>query len=594
MKSKLGRCAIGAALLLCLTTAHAAPIKWRPGLVQISVESKDVKDVLSDFAASQGIIISIAPNIQGTVSGRFNLPPRKFIDTMAATFGFVWFYDGSVLSISAANDVSTRVINLDFAGTENLRQTLKQIGLETDRFPIVYDPVQGVALVTGPSRLLSLVSDVAARIDQNANRRTGSEVRVYPLKNGWADDHKVVIDGKTVIVPGVASVLSSLYHPQNDSDKKGNSRGATPDVTPSVRPVDAMADVRGGTSGGSPYPDNAGVNPPLPGLFGAPLPNAAGPVGAPSQGAHNGNDASGRGAPSTAALPDGAGSLPVIIADPRTNSVLVRDLPQRVDQYKPLIDRLDVKRRMIEIEANIIQINDNALKQIGVDWRAHNSHVDFQTGNGVTSANSFNGQLNPTFTGTDANGNTIANVTPAGLSLTAVVGDAGRYLLARVNALEQDDLARVDASPKVATLDNVEAVMDNKTRFFVKVAGFTSSDLFSVSVGNTLRVLPMVTDDEGKTQIKLQVHVEDGQIVLGQTTDQIPQIATSEINTEAVVTEGQSLLIAGYRIDNQTNGESGVPVLSKIPFLGGLFRYRQKQNSHMERLVLLSPRVIEF
>ncbi|TCF96380.1 EscC/YscC/HrcC family type III secretion system outer membrane ring protein, partial [Paraburkholderia strydomiana] len=303
---------------------------------------------------------------------------------------------------------------------------------------------------------------------------------------------------------------------------------------------------------------------------------------------------SGRGAPSTAALPDGAGSLPVIIADPRTNSVLVRDLPQRVDQYKPLIDRLDVKRRMIEIEANIIQINDNALKQIGVDWRAHNSHVDFQTGNGVTSANSFNGQLNPTFTGTDANGNTIANVTPAGLSLTAVVGDAGRYLLARVNALEQDDLARVDASPKVATLDNVEAVMDNKTRFFVKVAGFTSSDLFSVSVGNTLRVLPMVTDDEGKTQIKLQVHVEDGQIVPGQTTDQIPQIATSEINTEAVVTEGQSLLIAGYRIDNQTNGESGVPVLSKIPFLGGLFRYRQKQNSHMERLVLLSPRVIEF
>ena len=59
-----------------------------------------------------------------------------------------------------------------------------------------------------------------------------------------------------------ASVLSSLYHPQHDGDKKGTSRGATPDVTPSVRPVDAMADVRGGTSGGSPYPDNAGVNPP--------------------------------------------------------------------------------------------------------------------------------------------------------------------------------------------------------------------------------------------------------------------------------------------------------------------------------------------
>jgi type III secretion protein C len=76
--------------------------------------------------------------------------------------------------------------------------------------------------------------------------------------------------------------------------------------------------------------------------------------------------------------------------------------------------------------------------------------------------------------------------------------------------------------------------------------------------------------------------------------DNIPVITTSTINTEAVVTQGESLLIAGYRVDSSSNGQSGIPVLSKIPVLGGLFRYRQNQKSHMERLVLLSPRVIEY
>jgi type III secretion protein C len=273
--------------------------------------------------------------------------------------------------------------------------------------------------------------------------------------------------------------------------------------------------------------------------------------------------------------------------------VLIRDLPDRIDQYQDIISRLDVKRRMVEIDAHIIEINDNALKQLGINWTLHSSHIDVQTGTGQTSANTFNGQLNPTFTSTDSNGNTNSNVTPTGLALTSVIGNAGRYLLAQVDALEQSNLAREDSSPKVATLDDVEAVMDNKTNFYVPVNGYTSGDLFSVSVGNELRVLPMVIDNDGTREIKLQVHVEDGSLS-GQSVQNVPETNTSQIDTEAVVKEGQSLLIAGYRVDDQSKTESGIPGLSKIPFLGALFRTRGHTRSHMERLVLISPRVIEF
>lgn len=595
MKLTFRHRAIAAALLLMgLNAAQAAPISWRPGQVHISVESRDLKDVLRDFAASQGIIATIAPNVQGTVSGRFDLPPRKFIDTMAATFGFVWFYDGSVLSISTADDVTTKVIKLDFAGTQSLRSTLKQIGLDTDRFPIVYDPEQGVALITGPHRLIQLVDEVAARLDQNANRRTGSEVRAFPLRYGWAADHTITVNGKTQVVPGVAHVLASLYHPDRDSDQQGTSR-ASADGTANLQQVSPYADVQGGTNGGSPY-NNSGVNPPLPDVFAGVAAAGGGPVGMPGAGGAGGTAVSGpqsAGRAATAAVPDGAGSLPVIQADARTNSVLIRDLPDRVGQYQQLIDRLDVKRRMVEIEAHIIEIDDGALKQLGVDWHAHSSHVDFQTGSGSANANNFNGNLSPTFSSLDTAGNLVATATPTGGSLTAVIGDASRYLLTRIDALEQNNLARIDASPKVATLDNVEAVMNNKTQFFIPVSGFTSSNLFSVQVGNTLRVLPMVVDSNGAQQIKLQVHVEDGQPT-GASVKDIPEIRTSEIDTEAVVAAGQSLLIAGYRIDNDSSLNTGVPVLSKIPVLGALFRSRTHQSSHMERLVLLTPRVIEF
>lgn len=580
------------ALALTNTCAYAMKVPFRTQSVHIAVDGKELKDVLRDFAASQGIAASVANDVSGAVSGRFDMPPQRFLDTLAATFGFVWFYDGSVLSISSANDMTRQMIHLDFAGTRELRSTLAQMGLDTPRFPVVYDPSSGAALVTGPKQYVALVADLASRLDQNANRRVGTEVRVYPLHHGWADDHNVVIDGKSVTVPGVARVIAEMYHPGRDASG-ANSDGANGSqaMQPGMERQTPMNDASGNMNGGSPFAggDNSTLYPPLPPFMnnGVATPSAAQGRGYAPRVAMSANGGG------TGAVPAGAGQLPVIKADPRTNSVLIRDLPQRIGQYQSLIEQLDVRRQLIEIEAHIIEIDDSALKQLGVDWRAHNSHIDVQTGTGSTTANSFNGQVNPVFTGSDASGSTIINTTPAGISLTAVLGDAGRYLLARVNALEDNNLARVDASPKVATLDNVEAVMDNKKKFFVRVQGYTSGDLYAISTGTSLRVLPMVVDENGQTQIKLQVHVEDGQTT-DQQVDNIPVITTSTINTEAVVAQGESLLIAGYRVDSSSNGQSGVPVLSKIPVLGGLFRYRENQHSHMERLVLLSPRVIEY
>ncbi|AJX35033.1 type III secretion system outer membrane ring subunit SctC [Burkholderia oklahomensis] len=596
--------------LLCTLAsvpADAAPVRWRSSEIQYAAEGKDVKDVLRDLAASQNIAANVASGVSGAVSGKMKMSPQRFLDTLAASFGFVWYYDGTVLYVTPSSDMKSTLVKLDHANTGDLRDLLEQMKVADPRYPIVYNARQRTALVAGPPRYVELVTSVAARLDENASRTGGTTIRVFSLKHAWAADRDVNVDGATVTMPGVASLLNRMYRPGGDGKHASQTTVGRP-----ISRAAPMMDLGGGRSGVPPLPplppymqtaqagDGGGGLGARGNPAGDPRPSAALASALANQGAARAPggvpDPFGGGA---SGVPVGAGDpndLPVIQADPRTNSILVRDVPEHMAQYPDLIALLDVKPRLIEIEARIIEIDEGALKQLGVDWRAHNSHIDLQTGTGLTAQNSYaNGSLNPTFGSISLSGNGDSVGVPAsplGLSLTAVLGDAGRYLLARINALESSNQARTDASPKVTTLDNVEAVMDNKKQFFVRVAGYTSADLYSISTGVSLRVLPMVVEEGGHTQIKLDVRIVDGELSQ-QTVDNIPVIVSNEINTQAFIEQGQALLIAGYKVDSRSSTLSGVPVLSKLPLVGALFRSTDKQDSHTERLFLVTPRVIE-
>ncbi|KVW69977.1 type III secretion system outer membrane ring subunit SctC [Burkholderia ubonensis] len=588
---------------LASLSVDAAPIRWRSTEIQYAAEGKDVKDVLRDLAASQNIAANVAPGVGGAVSGKMKMSPQRFLDTLAASFGFVWYYDGTVLHVTPASDMKSTLVKLDRANTGDLRDLLEQMKIADPRYPVTYNAQQRTALVAGPPRYVELVTSVAARLDENSARTGGTQIRVFSLKHAWAADRDVNVDGTTVTMPGVASLLNRMYHPGDGKRASqttvgkpisraapmtdlGGGRGGTPPLPPLPPYLQGAqsgegAGMQGGGQGGEPRPS---------GMLAAAIANSG------AARAQGGGVLDPLGSPSGA--PVGAGDstdLPVIQADPRTNSILVRDVPEHMAQYPDLIALLDVKPRLIEIEARMIEIDEGALRQLGIDWRAHNSHFDLQTGTGLTSQNSYaNGSLNPTFGSISLSGNDSVSVpaSPLGLSLTAVLGDAGRYLLARINALESANQARTDASPKVTTLDNVEAVMDNKKQFFVRVAGYTSADLYSISTGVSLRVLPMVVEEGGRTQIKLDVRIVDGELSR-QTVDNIPVIVSTEINTQAFIEQGQALLIAGYKMDARSSTQSGVPVLSKLPLIGGLFRSTDKEDSHSERLFLVTPRVIE-
>ncbi len=582
------------------TMAHAAPMPWQATQLDYVADHKDLKDVLRDVSASSGIPTWISSQVQGNVSGHFQTSPQALLDRLAGTFGFVYYFDGAVLRIYGANEMTSATIGLSEASNAELRASLARLGVSDRRFPLRFDDNARTTIVSGPPRYVELVSDVARLVDAgHTSQQADQVVRIFPLRYAWASDHRVSIDGQSINIRGVATILRSLYDPdpRNQPDSQtapqsdahrlrsvGDSDGGAPDGGSRPRAAPPASDgnwttglqgLVGGTPAGA---ATGGLNPPL-------------PRGARSVGESSGDGASGNVERQMQVL--GLQSdQPIIQPDPRTNSILVRAQPRRMAAFASLIASLDTRPAVIEIDASIIEITDDALKQLGVDWRVHSSHVDFELGNGQNAQAGNPGSLNPQGFN-NPNDSSAAGVlgTPVGGVFTAVIGGAGKYLLSRVTALEQSNQATINASPKVATLDNVEAVMDNKKTFYVPVSGYQSADLYSISAGVSLRVLPMIVRGTDSSRIRLNVHIEDGQLT-SDTVSNLPVVSNSTIDTQALINEGESLLIAGYVVDQQTNGTTGVPGLSKIPLIGGLFRYKSNQGQKFQRLFLVTPRVI--
>ncbi|MFM0735960.1 type III secretion system outer membrane ring subunit SctC [Paraburkholderia xenovorans] len=596
----------GAVLALGALSAasHAAPMPWQTTELDYVADHKDLKDVLRDVSASSGLPTWISPQVQGNVSGHFQTSPQALLDRLAGTFGFVYYFDGAVLRIYGANEITSATIGLTEASNAELRASLTRLGVADRRFPLRFDDSARTTIVSGPPRYVELVTDVARLVDAgHTTQQADQVVRIFPLRYAWASDHQVSIDGQSITIRGVSTILRSLYDPdgRNQSDSQtapqsnahrlrsvGDADGGSPDGGSRPRPAPPASDGNWTTGlqglvGGTP----AGATP---GGLSPPLPRGARSVGDASDDAAAGNPA--RQMQTRGQLSEQLTEQPIIQPDPRTNSILVRAQPRRMAAFASLIASLDTRPAVLEIDASIIEITDDALKQLGVDWRVHNSHVDFELGNGLNAQAGNPGSLNPQGFNNPNDASTAGVLgTPAGGVFTAVIGGAGKYLLSRVTALEQTNQATINASPKVATLDNVEAVMDNKKTFYVPVSGYQSADLYSISAGVSLRVLPMIVRGTDSTRIRLNVHIEDGQLT-SDVVSNLPVVSNSTIDTQALINEGESLLIAGYVVDQQTNGTTGVPGLSKIPWIGGLFRYKSNQGQKFQRLFLVTPRVI--
>lgn len=537
------------AIVFGTINSHAATPRWTNEPVSLQVQDESLRDFLQDLANLADVRILLSDAVQGQISGRFDDKPGAVFDKVAKAYGLLTYYDGSVIHISMAREIQSKSIKVKPVYVERVIETLVKRNLVDRTQTVEVDRKNGVIKLRGAPEFILDAEEVARAVlptptytprtvvrdqpdDPVMTRPDELVFRTFKLQYASAADVTFYQNGRDVTLPGVASMLRTML---------GDGQRATDNSLSFNKPSDmTVPGLRGkGLRRYNTDVELAAVNKP-------------------------GTSTSTKANRSVAT---GGGASVRILAEPNLNAVIVRDRASALPLYENLIAELDKEPMLVEIQVTIIDIDKNKLLDLGVDWRFESKNNDARFGGGVVE---------------NQNG---------GLILNTVLGDARRFF-ARVNALAETGSASITSRPQVLTLSNLEAVLANDESFFVRIAGNEEVDLFNVSVGTSLRVLPNVVGDKSDPQIRLLVTIEDGAIDPTESVDGIPLIERSSLNTQAVIFNGESLLLGGLVRDSASVVTTKVPLLGSVPGVGKLFQRQTKVESSTERLFLISPRLV--
>jgi type IV pilus assembly protein PilQ len=293
-----------------------------------------------------------------------------------------------------------------------------------------------------------------------------------------------------------------------------------------------------------------------------------------------------------------------IVADERTNALIVSDIPAVLPQIDRLIQQMDRKTQEVEIEARVVAATRSFARDIGVQ-------LGFGWGNGTTAVGGVNavgtspiivGPVvgNPLYpvTGTPASGTQI----PLFSNLGAVGPTSGLELAnfsnnMRIDLLltmaESRGLLKVLSRPRIVTQNNIQAVVKQGTKIPIMTAPSLGAPATASYVDAFLRltVTPQITS-EGT--IFLNVDVENTlpdyshEDTLGN-----PALITQQATTQVLVTDGGTVVIGGVIQTQNSLSVSQVPVLGDIPYLGNLFKHRTVATSNQELIFFITPRIVQ-
>ena len=259
-----------------------------------------------------------------------------------------------------------------------------------------------------------------------------------------------------------------------------------------------------------------------------------------------------------------------IDVDVRTNSLLVNDVEDRVDLITGMALQLDSKTPQVEINARLVDMDLRASRELGINWNLNNIT---SPGNNLAGGLEIDNGLQA----------------PAGVLRVATVQNWGEVMM-QVEALENDNRAKLISNPVITTTDNREAkiLVGQKIPLIVSdEAGNAITQLTTIGIG--LTVTPHINSDN---MITLDIHNEVSDLSSQATVQGGVIINTSESDTRVLVRNGETAIIAGLIRKVESTLNSGIPVLQSIPLLGALFRHQTKANVSRELVIFVTPRIV--
>lgn len=288
-----------------------------------------------------------------------------------------------------------------------------------------------------------------------------------------------------------------------------------------------------------------------------------------------------------------------LVADERTNTLMISDIPKKVAQMRELIGVIDRPVDQVLIEGRIVIANDTFARDLGAKFgiggkRTYNEGDNQATiGNTTNGGGSANRGLNvnlPAGTFTSANG--------LGPSLAYTLLGANFNLDLELSALQEEGRGEVISNPRIVTANQREGVIkQGKEIGYVTITGGTGGVAATPNVQFKevlleLKVTPTITQDN---RVFLNMNVKKDEVDEYLTITNfgvVPVINRREINTAVLVDDGQTVVIGGVYEFSDRESISKVPFLGDIPFLGNLFKKRGRSKDKAELLVFVTPKIL--
>jgi type IV pilus assembly protein PilQ len=294
-----------------------------------------------------------------------------------------------------------------------------------------------------------------------------------------------------------------------------------------------------------------------------------------------------------------------VVADERTNAVIINDIPKVLPVIDRLLTQLDRKTQEVEIEARVVaatrQFARDIGTQLGFGWGNGSTAVGGATSVGTSPIGTFGGSQNYTVVGSSAPTSTSFNQIPlfsnlASTSPTSGFGFQNASTAIRIDAIltmaESRGLLKVLSRPRVVTQNNIQALVKQGVRVPIVTQAQLGGPPTVTYIDAFLRltVTPQITSEN---TIFLNVDVENTTPNFGQQVQGNPELITQQATTQVLVTDGGTVVIGGVIQTQNSINIQQVPLLGNLPILGNLFKHTQVNTTNQELIFFITPRIIQ-
>ncbi len=287
-----------------------------------------------------------------------------------------------------------------------------------------------------------------------------------------------------------------------------------------------------------------------------------------------------------------------IWADDITNALIITAPPATMRSIMAVIDKLDIRRAQVLVEALIVEVLIDNDSQLGVTWAVDGSNKDNAIG--ATDFSSAGGRvtgLAGAIGGDDASA--IAQAIGEGLTLgVGRISDTGMSFAAILNALEGDATTNVISTPTLTTLDNEEARIE-----IGQEVPFVSGSFTNTGAGGAVNPFQTINREKVGTLLEITPQINEGTSILLKIKQEVSSLSQSAgavdlitnerlIETSVMVEDGGILILGGLIDDSLRESDQRVPILGKLPLIGTLFRSRTTTKTKTNLMVFIKPRII--